>query len=65
MGSMDVIGSHAARLPELDDRWTLGPVAREELLEGLLAGAVAGPELSHPLDNVLRNIRLLHEGDPD
>ncbi len=65
MGSMDVIGSHAARLPALDDRWTPGPVAREELLEGLLAGAVAGPELSHPLDNVLRNIRLLHEGDPD
>jgi Phosphatase len=65
MGSMDVIGSHAARLPALDDRWTPGPVAREELLEGLLAGAVAGPELSHPLDNVLRNIRLLHDGDPD
>ena len=65
MGSMEVIGSHAARLPALDDRWTPGTVAREELLEGLRAGAVAGPEVSHPLDNVLRNIRLLHEGDPD
>jgi histidinol phosphate phosphatase hisN-like protein len=62
---MDVIGMHAARLPELDDRWTPGEFEREELLEGLLAGLVAGPELSHPLDNVLRNIRLLHEGDPD
>jgi hypothetical protein len=65
MGSMDVIGSHAARLPALDDRWTPGAVGREELIEGLRSGAVAGPEISHPLDNVLRNIRLLHEGDPD
>ena len=62
---MDVIGSHAARLPALDDRWTPGAVGREELIEGLRSGAVAGPEISHPLDNVLRNIRLLHEGDPD
>ncbi len=62
---MDVIGSHAARLPALDDRWTPSPYARDELVEGLLAGAVAGLEVSHPLDNVLRNIRLLHEGDPD
>src|SRR4029453_6785452 len=65
MGSMDVIGSHAARLPALDDRWTPRAVGREELTEGLRSGAVAGPEISHPLDNVLRNIRLLHEGDPD
>jgi hypothetical protein len=62
---MDVIGSHAARLPALDDRWTPGAVGREELIEGLRSGAVAGPEITHPLDNVLRNIRLLHEGDPD
>ena len=62
---MDVIGSHAARLPALDDRWTPGAYAREELVEGLLSGAVAGLEVTHPLDNVLRNIRLLHEGDPD
>ena len=61
---MDVIGSHAARLPALDDRWTPGAVRREELLEGLVAGLVAGAEVSHPLDNVLRNIRLLHDGDP-
>ena len=61
---MDVIRSHAARLPALDDRWTPGEVGREDLIEGLRSGAVAGPEISHPLDNVLRNIRLLHEGDP-
>ena len=65
MVSMDVIGSHAARLPALDDRWTPRAYARDELVEGLLSGAVAGLEVSHPLDNVLRNIRLLHEGDPD
>ena len=45
--------------------WTPSDYPREELVEGLLAGAVAGPEVTHPLDNVLRNIRLLHEGDPD
>jgi len=62
---MDVIGSHAARLPALDDRWTPRAYALDELVEGLLSGAVAGLEVTHPLDNVLRNIRLLHEGDPD
>ena len=62
---MDVIGSHAARLPALDERWTPRAFDRDELVEGLLAGAVAGPEVTHPLDNVLRNIRLMHEGDPD
>jgi hypothetical protein len=65
MGSMDVIRSHAARLPSLDHRWTPGGIGRQQLLEGLRSGAVAGPETTHPLDNVLRNIRLLHEGDPD
>jgi hypothetical protein len=62
---MDVIGSHAARLPALDDRWTPRAYPRDELVEGLVSGAVAGRAVSHPLDNVLRNIRLLHEGDPD
>ena len=65
MGSMDVIGSHAARLPELDDRWTPRPFDRDELLEGLRRGRGRRPGVSHALDNVLRNIRLLHEGDPD
>ena len=63
--AMDVIGSHAARLPALDERWTPSDHPRDELVDGLLAGAVAGPAVTHPLDNVLRNIRLLHEGDPD
>lgn len=62
---MDVIGSHASRLPALDDRWTPSPVGRAELLEGLRAGGIAGHMVTHPLDNVLNNIRLLHEGDPD
>ena len=62
---MDVIGSHAARLPELDDRWTPSLFGRAELVEGLRSGAIAGPVVGHALDNVLNNIRLLHEGDPD
>ncbi|MGH2636427.1 MAG: phosphatase [Actinomycetota bacterium] len=62
---MDVIGSHAARLPAIDHRWTPTPVDRDELIVGLLEGRIAGDEVSHPLDNVLRNIRLLVEGDPD
>lgn len=62
---MDVIGSHAAQLPSIDDRWSPRAHEREELIRGLLEGRVAGPQVSHPLDNVLRNIRLLHEGDPD
>jgi hypothetical protein len=62
---MDVIESHAAQLPAIDERWTGRAHGREELVRGLLEGRVAGPSLSHPLDNVLRNIRLLCEGDPD
>ncbi len=62
---MDVIGSHASRLPVLDDRWTPRPYERDELADGLVAGLVAGPVRSHDLDNVRRNIRLLFEGDPD
>ena len=38
---------------------------RRELVEGLLRGRIAGPAVSHPMDNVLRNIRLLCDGDPD
>ncbi|MGZ5351730.1 MAG: phosphatase [Actinomycetota bacterium] len=62
---MDVVRSHAARLPAIDDRWAPRPVDRGELILGLLEGRVACEEVSHPLDNVLRNIRLLVEGDPD
>ncbi len=64
-GPVDVIGSHVAQLPSLDGRWTPRAVSREDLVRGLLEGRIAGPEVSHPLDNVLWNIRLLHEGDPD
>jgi hypothetical protein len=62
---MDVIESHAAGLPLIDDRWVPRPIDRDELILGLLEGRIAGEEVSHPLDNVLRNIRLLVEGDPD
>jgi hypothetical protein len=62
---MDVVGTHAASLPAIDDRWIPRAVGDEELILGLLEGRVAFEEVSHPLDNVLRNIRLLLEGDPD
>jgi len=62
---MDVIGSHAAGLPAIDDKWSPRACERSELLRGLLRAGIAGDEVSHPFDNVLRNIRLLHEGDPD
>jgi hypothetical protein len=62
---MDVIQSHAARLPSLDDRWTPRPVDRDELVLGLLEGRIAFEEVSHPFDNVLGNIRQLVEGHPD
>ncbi len=62
---MDVIAEHAAQLPEIDDRWAPHPYEREELRRALLEGRIAGPEVSHAMDNVQRNIRLLCEGDPD
>jgi hypothetical protein len=62
---MDVIERHAARLPRIDDRWTARDVDHDELVRGLLDGRIACEEISHPLDNVLGNIRLLIEGDPD
>jgi hypothetical protein len=62
---MDAIGAHVARLPAIDDRWTPRPVERDRLVLGLLEGRVAFEEVSHPLDNVLRNIRRLVEYDPD
>ena len=65
MDVMDVIASHAAQLPAIDDRWIPRPYATQELVAGLLEGRMAGPVVSHPMDNVLRNIRLLTEDDPD
>jgi hypothetical protein len=61
---MDVIEAHARRLPAIDDRWTVRAHTRDELLEGLRAGKVAGIA-AHPLDNVRRNAGLLIEQDPD
>ena len=63
--AMDVIEHHAAQLPALDDRWEPRPYERDELRRALLDAAIAGPQVSHPLDNVLRHIELLYEGDPD
>ncbi len=62
---MDVIAEHVAQLPEIGDRWSSHPYGRADLVRGLLDGRIAGPEVSHPMDNVLRNIRLCIEGDPD
>lgn len=62
---MDVTAQHAAQLPVIDDRWEPHSSPRAELRRGLLEGRIAGPEVSHPMDNVRRNARLLVEGDPD
>ena len=61
---MDALEAHAAKLPAIDDRWAPRPHEHDDLVDGLLAGRVAGPITSHPLDNVRKNIRLLCEGDP-
>jgi hypothetical protein len=63
MDAMDVTRTHAARLPSLDERWSPRPHDRSDLVHGLLDGRIAGDEVSHPMDNVRRNIRLLCEGD--
>lgn len=65
MARMDVIADHAAQLPRIGDRWSPRPHERAELVRSLLDGRIAGPEVSHAMDNVLRNIRLCREGDPD
>lgn len=62
---MDVLESHAARLPSLDGRWSARRYEHDELVAGLLDGRIAGPITSHPMDNVRGNIALLVEGDPD
>jgi Phosphatase len=63
--AMDVIEHHAAQLPAIDDRWEPRPYDRAELREALLEAAIAGPQVSHPLDNVRLHIQQLYEGDPD
>jgi hypothetical protein len=62
---MDVVESHAGRLPSLDARWTPRAYEHGELVTGLLEGRVAGPVTSHPMDNVRGNIALLIAGDVD
>ncbi len=62
---MDVIEHHVAQLPATDDRWGPRPYDRDELRLALVEAQIAGPQVSHPLDNVLRHIRELYEGDPD
>ena len=60
---MDVSAAHAASLPETDDHWRPGDHTREELLRATVEGGMAGV-VSHPLDNVLRHIQRMCEGDP-
>jgi hypothetical protein len=62
---MDVTAAHARQLPRIDDRWEPRSCSRQELRRGLLEGRIAGPEVSHPMDNVRRNIELMCSGDPD
>ena len=57
-----------ARRPDREppeDRWTPRPYPRAELSRALLAGGVAGLEVTHPLDNVLWKIERLGAGDPN
>ncbi len=61
---MDLIEAHARRLPPIDERWISRRYLREELVEGLLKGEVAGVVM-HPMENVRQHIRQLVEGDPD
>jgi hypothetical protein len=63
-GRIDPIDALERRLPTPDGRWRPRAFAREELLQGLLDGKVAG-RAAHPLDNVRGNIAALLEGDPD
>jgi hypothetical protein len=60
---VDVIGSHAASLPETDARWRPAAYPRSELLRATVEGGMAGV-VSHPLDNVLRHIQRMCDGDP-
>jgi hypothetical protein len=62
---MDVTRTHAEQLPAIDDRWEPAAYDRETLLDALVAGRMAGPEVGHAFDNVLRNIGMLVDHDPD
>jgi hypothetical protein len=51
--------------PERSNPWRRARYTRQELLEALLAGRIAGPVTSHDRRNVLWKIERLVEGDPD
>ena len=53
---------HLLRLPQPDDRWVPREYTREELLDALIKGGMAGV-VTHPMDNVLWKIGLLCDGD--
>jgi hypothetical protein len=53
---------HLLRLPKPDERWVPRPYPREELLDALIEGGMAGV-VTHPMDNVLWKIGLLCDGD--
>jgi hypothetical protein len=60
---VDVSAAHAASLSETDERWRPADHTREELLQATVEGGMAGV-VSHPLDNVLRHIERMCQGDP-
>jgi hypothetical protein len=60
---MAVSEPNVLRLPKPDDRWVPRPYPREELLDALIEGGMAGV-VTHPMDNVLWKIGLLCDGDP-
>jgi hypothetical protein len=64
---MKVVPSIEARLGSFvgtDDRWVPRPWPRGGLVAALLDGAVAGVEVSHPMEDVLWKIERLCGGDP-
>jgi hypothetical protein len=44
--------------------WQRGTFSRQELVEGLLAGGIAGPDCSHDRENVRWKLQQLIDGDP-
>src|SRR5436309_7591448 len=62
VGLMVASQPHLLRLPKPDERWVPRPYPREELLDALIEGGMAGV-VTHPMDNVLWKIGLLCDGD--
>src|SRR5687767_14682869 len=61
---MDVIGAHASRLPELDERRDPRPYPRQELARALVAGRLPRPA-GHAHVTEFGNGRLPGGHDPD